>query len=77
MQRESRDGKNIDGQRDGRREFAQHVGVGRAGHEDAVGARVGIDAWQEYTLLDSNGNQVSKVNTKPDVFIGAGLEVNF
>jgi hypothetical protein len=43
----------------------------------AIGARVGIDAWQEYTLLDSSGDRVSQINTKPGVFIGAGLEINF
>lgn len=43
----------------------------------AVNALVGVDVWQEYTLLDSDSNKVSQINSKPDVFVGAGLVINF
>jgi hypothetical protein len=43
----------------------------------AVSAHVGVDAWQEYTLVDSGGNKLSQINTKPDVFVGAAIVIRF
>jgi hypothetical protein len=46
-------------------------------HQIAVGGRVGVDVYQEYTLVDSSSNEVAKVKTDPSIFIGASLVISF
>jgi hypothetical protein len=43
----------------------------------AVGARVGVDAYQEYTLVNSSSVNVAKVKTDPSVFLGASVVFSF
>lgn len=43
----------------------------------AVGAHVGVDVYQEYTLLDTDGNKLSQIESKPDVFAGAMFSFSF
>jgi hypothetical protein len=43
----------------------------------AVNARVGMDAYQQYTLINSDSNDVAKIKTDPDVFFGLGVVFSF
>jgi hypothetical protein len=43
----------------------------------AVSARMGMDFFQEYTLVDSNSNDVAKIKTDPAFFLGASVVFSF
>ena len=43
----------------------------------AVTANVGLNAYQEYTLIDNNSNDLAKIKTKPAPFIGASVVISF
>jgi hypothetical protein len=46
-------------------------------HQVAISGRAGVEAYQEYTLVDENSNNIAKVKTKPAMLLGLSITISF